>query len=63
MVKRTKVCRNCKRFTEEKTCPVCKSKDLSPSWKGMVIILNSENSEMAKTLEINEKGKYAIYVG
>ncbi|HLC59666.1 MAG TPA: transcription elongation factor subunit Spt4 [archaeon] len=63
MVKRMKVCRNCKRFTDEKMCPNCKSNDLSPSWKGMVIILNSENSEISKVLNTTEKGKYAIYVG
>jgi DNA-directed RNA polymerase subunit E" len=63
MAKRMRVCRNCKRFTDEKVCPVCKSTDLSPSWKGLVIILNSENSEVAKIMNIKENGKYAIYVG
>ena len=62
MARRTQVCRNCKRFTKEKVCPVCKSTKLSTSWKGVVIIINPE-SEIAKTLEINEPGKYALYVG
>lgn len=63
MAKRMRVCRNCRRFTEEKACPVCKSTDLSPSWKGMVIVLDSQNSEIAKTMNIGENGKYAVYVG
>ncbi len=62
MTKRLMVCRNCKRFTYEKKCPHCGSGDLSTTWKGLVIILNPE-SEIAKALKIDEKGKYALYVG
>lgn len=62
MARRTQVCRNCRRFTKEKVCSVCKSTNLSTSWKGIVIIINTEG-EIAKTLEINEPGKYALYVG
>jgi len=62
MARRTQVCRNCRRFTTEKVCPVCKSTNLSTTWKGMVIILDV-NSEVAKALNISEAGKYALYVG
>jgi DNA-directed RNA polymerase subunit E" len=62
MVKRLQVCRNCRRFTQEKVCPVCKSTNLSTSWKGLVIIINAD-SETAKTLSIDEPGRYALYVG
>jgi RNA polymerase subunit RPABC4/transcription elongation factor Spt4 len=62
MARRTQVCRNCRRFTKEKVCSVCKSTNLSTSWKGIVIIINTEG-EIAKTLEISEPGKYALYVG
>ncbi len=62
MPKRLYVCRNCKRFTFEKICPVCKSTNLSTSWKGLVIILKPEESEIAKTLNIKEEGKFALYV-
>lgn len=62
MVKKTQVCRNCRRFTTEKVCPICKSTNLSTSWKGLVVIMNT-NSEIAKTLNIAEAGRYAIYVG
>lgn len=62
MAKRLVVCRDCKRFTFEKKCPYCGSANLSTTWKGLVIILAPE-SEIAKTLNIKEKGKYALYVG
>ncbi len=62
MAKRLQVCRNCRRFTTEQSCPYCKSTNLSTSWKGLVIILNPE-SEVAKILKVDEAGKYALYVG
>lgn len=62
MVKRLQVCRNCRRFTTEKICPSCQSTNLSTSWKGLVVITDTE-SEIAKLLNITEKGRYALYVG
>lgn len=62
MVKKIQVCRNCRRFTQEQACPVCKSTNLSTSWKGLVVILDA-NSEISKTLNIAEPGRYALYVG
>ena len=62
MARRKQVCRNCRRFTTEKVCPVCKSTNLSNSWKGMVIIVNVD-SEIAKVLQIETPGKYALFVG
>jgi DNA-directed RNA polymerase subunit E" len=62
MVKKTQACRNCRRFTTEKACPVCKSTNLSTSWKGLVVIVDA-NSEIAKALNISEPGRYALYVG
>ena len=62
MAKRQYVCRNCKMFTTEKECPNCKSKDLSASWKGLAVINKVEDSEIAKALEMNKTGKYALFV-
>ncbi len=61
MARRLQVCRNCRRFTSEKVCEMCKSTNLSTSWKGMIVITNA-SSEMAKVLNITEPGKYALYV-
>jgi DNA-directed RNA polymerase subunit E" len=61
-MKRLQACRKCKRLTKEKVCPYCNSTDLTPSWKGSLVILDLE-SEIAKMLGIKEKGRYALYVG
>jgi DNA-directed RNA polymerase subunit E" len=63
MVKRQYVCRGCRRFTTEKECLICKSTDLSASWKGLVIIIDPSESEIAKNLNITTPGKYALFVG
>jgi len=62
MGKRIQVCRNCRRFTTKQVCPVCKSTNLSTSWKGLVVIIDPEG-EIAKILGIKEPGRYALYVG
>lgn len=62
MVKRFYVCRNCKRFTTEKQCVICKSTNLSASWKGLVIVNDATDSEIAKILGIEVPGKYALFV-
>lgn len=46
----------------ERECPVCKSRNLSVSWKGLVIINDSTDSEIAKELGIEAPGKYALFV-
>lgn len=62
MARKMQVCRNCKRFTNENVCPVCKSSNMSSSWKGIVVIVDTA-SETAKALNIHEPGRYALYVG
>ncbi|KAG2474758.1 MAG: Transcription elongation factor Spt4 [Nitrosopumilales archaeon] len=55
-------CRKCKFVTIGKVCPACKSSDLTPDWTGIVLIVDPSNSQIAKTLGITEKGKYALRV-
>ncbi|MCL6500567.1 MAG: DNA-directed RNA polymerase, subunit E'' [Candidatus Pacearchaeota archaeon] len=62
MAKGKKVCKHCKAFVEEDKCPVCESTNLVENWKGRVIILNPEKSEIAKKLEIKRKGNYALKI-
>jgi len=55
-------CRKCKHVTIGKVCPICKSSDLTPDWRGAVLIVDPVNSVVAKSLGITEKGKYALKV-
>jgi len=61
-MKKLQACRKCRKLTTEKSCPYCGSTDLTTSWKGSLIILDVE-SDIAKLLNIKEKGRYALYVG
>ncbi len=55
-------CRKCKYVTTGKVCPACKSSDLTPDWTGIVLIVEPNGSQIASTLGITSKGKYAIKV-
>ena len=54
--------RKCNFVTTGKVCPVCKSSDLTPDWNGIVLVVEPTNSQIASTLGITAKGKYAIKV-
>jgi len=55
-----RACKVCNRIFEGDKCPKCGSKEFTDSFKGKTIILNPEKSEVAKKLNIKEKGTYAI---
>ena len=57
-----KVCKKCKLFTANDTCPICKGNDFASSWKGRIIIEDPEKSEIAQKLGIKVKGEYAIKI-
>ena len=59
---REMACRRCKFVTTGKVCSACKSSDLTPDWNGAVLIVEPSNSQIAKTLGITQKGKYALKV-
>lgn len=59
---REMACRRCKFVTTGKVCPGCKSSDLTPDWNGAVLVVEPSNSQIAKTLGITQKGKYALKV-
>lgn len=54
-------CKICKRLVEGSECPVCKSKNLTKNWKGVVIIFDP-NSEVARKTGHQVPGKYALHV-
>ncbi len=55
-------CRKCKILTTEKTCPNDGSTELSNEWSGLIIVINPERSQVAKTLGIVKSGRYALKV-
>ena len=55
-------CRKCKFITSGRICAKCKSSDLTPDWRGIALVIDPEISQIAKTLNIKEKGKYALKV-
>jgi DNA-directed RNA polymerase subunit E" len=57
-----KACRNCNLISDRSVCPNCKSIDLSDDFNGLVIILDPENSAIAKIMEIKKKGRYAVRI-
>jgi DNA-directed RNA polymerase subunit E" len=59
---KAKACKVCKLIYEEDTCPKCGAKETTESFKGKIIVLNPEKSELAPKLNIKEKGNYAIKI-
>ncbi|MET1160679.1 MAG: transcription elongation factor subunit Spt4 [Thermoprotei archaeon] len=59
-----KACRKCRALVDRDTevCPICGSRDFSDEWEGMVIIFDPEKSRIAKILNIEKPGRYAIKV-
>ena len=62
MVDKEKVCKHCKRFVLEEKCPACNTKDFTKTWKGVIVINDPKDSEIAQLLNITAPGKYALWV-
>jgi len=56
-----KACKICNRIYEtEEKCPDCGAKESTDSFKGRIIVLNPEKSDIANKLKIKRKGNFAI---
>jgi len=55
-----KACKNCNMIYEGDRCPGCGSQEYTEDIKGRMIIIDPENSEIAKQLKIAKKGTYVI---
>ncbi len=55
-----KACKICSRIFEGDECPSCGSKETTESHKGRIVIFDPEKSEIAKKINIKEKGNFAI---
>ncbi len=55
-----KACKICKAIYEGDKCPNCGSKEFTDSYKGKIFVLNHEKSEIAKNINLNSNGEFAI---
>ena len=56
-----KACKICRTIVEEgDKCPNCGSQELTEGFKGRIVVLNPEKSEIANKLNLKEKGNFAI---
>ena len=62
MTVKEKVCRNCRLFVQGSVCPICKQSQFSRSWKGLVVINDPNNSEIAKVMGLTVPGQSAMWV-
>lgn len=47
---------------KEDVCPICKKSDSTENYQGRLYIVDPAKSEIAKKLNITQKGEYAIKV-
>ncbi|MBS3155358.1 DNA-directed RNA polymerase subunit E'' [Candidatus Woesearchaeota archaeon] len=57
-----KACRKCKIFVKGNECPICHGSSFTTNFKGRIIILNPEKSEIAQKVGIKQKSEYAIKI-
>lgn len=55
-----KACKICNTIFEGDKCPKCESKESTESFKGRIIVLNPEKSEIATKINLRSKGNFAI---
>ena len=60
MVSKIKACKKCKTLYEGDKCPSCECTEFVEGWRGKAVILNPEQSEIAKKVNIIKAGTYAI---
>jgi DNA-directed RNA polymerase subunit E" len=58
----SRACRKCKVIIEESSCPICKGTDLSDDYSGLLVVLDSEGSQLARKMDIKEEGRYALKI-
>lgn len=56
------VCRECHRVVDGESCAVCGSSNVSTDWSGYLVIIDPARSEVAKKMNIDLPGRYALKV-
>ena len=62
MAKSRKVCRKCRIFVNGSKCALCGGSDFGSTWAGLAVIVDPAKSEVAKKMEVELPGKYALKV-
>lgn len=58
-----KACTNCNRLIEKgNTCDICKNNELTTNWRGLVVVYDPEQSEIAEKIGVATAGRYAVRV-
>jgi len=57
---KAKACKICNTIYEGEKCPKCGSKESTETFKGRITVLDPEKSEIAKKLNLKDKGNFAI---
>jgi len=64
-----KACRKCRKIVEDefldekeaiKECPICGGTVFTTFWKGNALIIDPENSDISKAMEVKTPGRYAL---
>jgi DNA-directed RNA polymerase subunit E" len=56
-----RACKSCRRLVRGNICAVCKTSELTRAWRGVLIVLSQE-SEIAKEAGITTPGRYAVKI-
>lgn len=57
---KTRACKICNTIYDGDKCPKCDSREFTDNFKGKIIVLNPEKSEIAPKLKLKDKGTFAI---
>ncbi|MFQ5762894.1 MAG: transcription elongation factor subunit Spt4 [Candidatus Bathyarchaeia archaeon] len=57
-----KACRNCHTIVYGNICPTCKETALADDFTGLLIVIDTERSEIAQKASISKPGRYALKV-
>jgi DNA-directed RNA polymerase subunit E" len=58
---KSKACRICNTiYHAGEICPKCGASEYTDNYKGRIVVLDAEKSEIAKEINLKDKGDYAI---
>ena len=57
-----KACKKDRLIVTGDVCPICHESNLTKSWEGYILLVNPENSEIAKAIGATIPGKYALKI-